>query len=152
MIYRRALLADHVEFVDPAEGYVVPGEETLYRLLCRLLGMKKCPLRVWRFSSKEYLNSSQILRSLGEPRILYPRFGPDQAACRSFPSLTIVEGREALRCRRFSNSLRVHTSKSLAIPNPRRDSRGTFIYGTYGDSPEFASEPWCPSRRLTGRC
>ena len=64
MIYRRALLADHVEFVDPAEGYVVPGEETLYRFLCRLLGMKKCPLRVWRFSSKEYLNSPQILRSL----------------------------------------------------------------------------------------
>ena len=68
MIYRRALLADHVEFVDPAEGYVVRGEETLYRFLCRLLVMKKCPLRVWRFSSKEYLNSPQILRSPGEPR------------------------------------------------------------------------------------
>ena len=47
---------------------LVPGEETLYRFLRRLLGMKECPLRVWRFSSKEYLNSPQILRSLGEPR------------------------------------------------------------------------------------
>ena len=62
------VLGQCVEFVDPAEGYVVPSEEALECLLCRLLGVKKPSFRVWRFSGKQKTDAAQILCGLSKPR------------------------------------------------------------------------------------
>ena len=56
---------------------------------------------------------------LSQATLSHRRLAPDQAACNNLPSRRMADGRDALRWRRFSNSLRVHTKMSLAIPNPR---------------------------------
>ena len=83
------------------------------------------------YPSAEELVAAQGLTFPRDPRDLLGNFWPEEesiddflaamraAACNTLPSRRMADGRDALRCRRFSNSLRVHTKMSLAIPNSR---------------------------------